>query len=93
MKEILTAILNAIGWAYWVKIETKTPSCTYYFGPFISSKEAELSKLGYLEDLAQEGAADITTKVSRCKPTELTVIREREEKLDFKAVPAFGTQS
>ena len=93
MKEILIGILNSIGWAYWVKIETKKPSCTYYFGPFISFKEAELAKLGYVEDLNQEGAADITTKISRCKPTELTVIRDREDNLDFKPVPVFGTQS
>ena len=93
MKEILTTILNAIGWAYWVKIETETPSCTYYFGPFISCKEAERAKLGYVEDLAQEGAAEITTKVSRCKPTQLTVIKERDENLDFKVFPAFGHQS
>lgn len=93
MKEILTKILNVIGWAYWVKIETKKPSCTYYFGPFMSLKEAKSSKVGYLEDLSKEGAVEVAVEVKRCKPTELTVINEKDENLDFKPVPAFGTQS
>ena len=93
MKEILTGILNALGRACWVKIETKQPSCTYYFGPFLSVKEAKSAQVGYLEDLAQEGAVGIAVEIKRCKPTELTVIKEKEELLDFRPVPAFGTQS
>jgi hypothetical protein len=93
MKEILTGILNTIGWAYWVKIETKNPNCTYYFGPFINFKEAKLSKVGYVEDLNQEGATGINIEIKRCKPTELTIINEREENLDFKPVPAFSAHS
>lgn len=93
MKEILTEILNAIGWAYWVKIETKQPNCTYYFGPFANFQEAKLSKVGYVEDLNQEGATGITIEIKRCKPRELTIFNEREENLDFNPVPVFGTQS
>ena len=93
MKEMLTGILNTLGKACWVKIETQKPSCTYYFGPFLSVQEAESAQVGYLEDLNQEGASEITVDIQRCKPTELTVIKERNEKLDFKPVPVFGTQS
>lgn len=93
MKEIVTGILNTLGKAFWVKIETQKPSCTYYFGPFVTVKEAKSAQVGYLEDLNQEGAFGITVDIQRCKPTELTVIKERGEKLDFKPVPAFGTQS
>jgi Domain of unknown function (DUF1816) len=93
MKEFFTGILNSIGWAYWVKIETAQPNCTYYFGPFLNLQEAKSYKTGYLEDLNQEGATGIAVEIKRCKPTELTVIKEREENLDFKVVPAFSTQS
>ena len=93
MKEILRGILSNLGWAYWAKIETAKPSCTYYFGPFLSIEEAKSARVGYLEDLTQEGAVGITSEIKRCKPTELTVINEQEESLDFKPVPAFGIQS
>ena len=93
MKEVLIGILNALGRAYWIQIETKQPSCTYYFGPFLTVQEAKLAQIGYIEDLTQEGALEIVVEIKRCKPTELTVIKEREEKLDFNPVPAFGTQS
>ena len=93
MKEILTGILNVLGRAYWIKIETKQPSCTYYFGPFINIRDAQSAQAGYLEDLSQEGASNIIVDIKRCKPTELTVIQEQEENVDFRSVPAFSTPS
>lgn len=92
MKEILTEILNTIGWAYWIKIETTKPSCTYYFGPFLNVQDANSAQVGYIEDLNYEGAAGIAVEIKRCKPKELTVINEREENRDFQAVPVFGSQ-
>ena len=89
MKEILTTIFNAVGWAYWVEIETVKPSCTYYFGPFLTFKEAESARVGYVEDLTQEDAVGIVVKIKRCQPTELTVIKEREENVGLKL--AVGT--
>ena len=93
MKEILTRFLNVLGQAYWVKIETKQPSCTYYFGPFLKAKDAQSAQAGYLEDLSQEGASNIVVNIKRCKPTELTVVEDKEESIEFASVPAFGTQS
>lgn len=90
MKEILTTIFNALGWAYWVEIETAKPSCTYYFGPFLNLQDAQSARVGYVDDLTQEGAAGIMVEIKRCKPTELTVIKEREENIDFKL--AVGSQ-
>lgn len=89
MKEILTTILNAIGWAYWVEIETAKPSCTYYFGPFLTRKDARSAQVGYVEDLTKEDAVGIMVEIKRCQPTELTVIKEREENVGFQL--AVGT--
>lgn len=90
MKEILTTIFNALGWAYWVEIETAKPSCTYYFGPFLNLQDAKSARTGYVDDLTQEGAAEIMVEIKRCKPNELTVIKEQEENVGFKL--AVGTQ-
>ncbi|HHP7230789.1 MAG TPA: DUF1816 domain-containing protein [Xenococcaceae cyanobacterium] len=94
MKEILINLLNSLGLAYWVKIDTNQPPCTYYFGPFLSLTAAKDAKAGYIEDLKSEGCASIDVEIKRCKPSELTVFSEEvEEPVDFKAVPAFSSQS
>lgn len=86
MKEITTKLLNTLGWAYWIEIKTNNPLCTYYFGPFISRKEANSSKAGYIEDLNEEGATEIKVAIQRCKPKELTIFNELSEPQDYKQV-------
>ena len=69
---------NRLGLAWWVEIKTTSPVCTYFFGPFLSQKEAEAELPGYIEDLENEQAKNISTEVKRCKPTQLTVCDEPE---------------
>lgn len=73
IEEAFTSGLERVGLAWWVEIVTAQPSCIYYFGPFISSKEAELARSGYIEDLEQEAAVGITVRIQQCKPTQLTI--------------------
>lgn len=73
MQELWTNLLNVLGLAWWVEVKTDTPRCTYYFGPFVNAKLAELSQAGYVADLEQEGAQGIITSIKRCKPSKLTV--------------------
>jgi hypothetical protein len=63
---------------WWVEIVTKTPHCTYYFGPFDSAREADLTQPGYVEDLEQEGAKGISVRISQCQPEILTICEEEE---------------
>ena len=79
MKEMTTKLLNTFGWAYWVKITTVTPVCTYYFGPFLTRQEANSAKSGFIEDLKEEGATGIKVGIQRCKPKELTIFDELNE--------------
>jgi hypothetical protein len=67
---------NRLGLAWWVEIQTSMPDCIYFFGPFISQKEAEAALPGYVEDLETEKAQAIIAEVKRCKPTQLTVCDE-----------------
>ncbi len=91
MKEILLNLSRALGLAYWVKIDTERPCCTYYFGPFLKAKEAEEAKIGYLEDLKQEGALGITVAIDHFKPQELTICNELAEMFDSKVVSVVGS--
>lgn len=69
----LANVLNEIGLAWWVKVETHHPRCTYYFGPFLTSAEANKEKEGYLQDLKAEGAEGFNVEVLRCRPQQLTI--------------------
>ncbi|OKH38157.1 hypothetical protein NIES2119_11425 [[Phormidium ambiguum] IAM M-71] len=92
MKEVLLSILNFLGLAWWIEIVTRKPQCTYYFGPFLTVKEADLAKTGYIEDLETEGAMGFIVFIKRCKPNELTVEQDLGERIDRKASPAFSGQ-
>lgn len=64
------------GYAWWVKINTDKPVCTYYFGPFDNSDEARSHQGGYIEDLKNEGADVFTPQIQWCKPEKLTIYDE-----------------
>ena len=83
MKEVVIKILQFLGLAFWVEIVTDNPRCTYYFGPFVSEKEAIDAKSGYIEDLENEGAQGIVVKIKRCKPSNLTIFDEQGEELEY----------
>jgi hypothetical protein len=92
MKEVLIKLLQILGWAYWVEITTDNPSCTYYFGPFLSEKDAQVAKGGYIEDLNNEGAEGISVSIKRCKPSDLTIFDEGEERRSREQLPTLSGQ-
>lgn len=63
---------------WWIKIDTSVPSCTYYFGPFNSKKEAKIHQSGYVEDLIEEKARGIAVETKWCLrlPKSLTICEE-----------------
>ncbi len=79
MKEFLISLLNFLGLACWIEIVTEKPSCTYYFGPFISPSEAKAALSGYIEDLEQEGTQGIKVDIKRCRPINLTIFDDLGE--------------
>lgn len=89
VKEVLVDLFQSLGWAWWVQVVTQTPRCTYYFGPFLSVKEAKAATLGYIQDLEQEGAQGIAVDVKRCKPDALTISDDLGEKIESKT-PVFS---
>lgn len=82
LREVLTSLFQTLGWAWWIEIVTQTPRCTYYFGPFLSAKEANAAKAGYIEDLEQEGAQEIIATLKRCKPATLTIADDLGERVE-----------
>ena len=58
---------------WWVEVSTQQPKNHFYFGPFGTSYEAESQLPGYVEDLSEEGAEEITCRVLQGQPEQLTV--------------------
>lgn len=76
IEERLASRLEPFGLAYWLEVVTDKPDCIYYFGPFATSRKARQSQPGYLEDLEQEGAHVLLTKIQRCRPKSLTIFQD-----------------
>ena len=71
---------------YWIKVTTVKPSCTYYFGSFLTKKRAKLAKPGFIEDLESENAKGIKAEIKRCQPQELTFCDESIDSCDLAYV-------
>ncbi|MGK7935160.1 MAG: DUF1816 domain-containing protein [Xenococcaceae cyanobacterium] len=72
--KILSKILRL---SWWLEIKTTIPSCTYYFGPFSSKKNAKIAQYDYIKDLLQEKAYGITVEIKRqSQPKELTIYED-----------------
>ncbi|MEA5594939.1 DUF1816 domain-containing protein [Rivularia sp. UHCC 0363] len=67
---------NTLELAWWVVIKTEQPSCTYYFGPFDSTCEAQLYQSDYIEDLVAEKPQEIYVETRYCLPNFLTLCKE-----------------
>lgn len=55
----IAELTNHLGLAWWVEVETSFPTCTHFFGPFLSHQEAEEALPGYVKDLKDEQASGI----------------------------------
>ena len=61
---------NKLGLAWWAKIETDQPTCTYWFGPFITKNSLKENLSSFIEDLSYEGTKNIKHSLVRCKKEE-----------------------
>lgn len=73
LSDLKRSIAQMLSPDWWIRIETKVPDCVYYFGPFDHQEEAKASKNGYIDDLIQEGAEEITIHLERGSPQVLTI--------------------
>ncbi len=65
---------NKLGLAWWAKVDTGTPSATYWYGPFLLKRNLDKNLKNFLNDLSEEGSKDIKHSIIRCKKEEpLTV--------------------
>ena len=58
---------------WWIEINTAVPRCSYYFGPFDTFNQAVEQQDGYIQDLIEEGAREITIDIKKGSPQQLTI--------------------
>lgn len=82
---LVTKFLNILGikeqqrLPYWLRITTKVPKCTYYFGPFDTPLEAKALQAGYIEDLMAEEAQGIHIELEQTlEPDNLTICEDED---------------
>lgn len=92
VKETVIDLYHTFGLAWWVEIATRNPNCTYYFGPFLSYREAQATEGGYVEDLEQEGSQIISVQSKRCKPSKITLLEDTGEGQEPSVQIAITTQ-
>ena len=61
---------NKFGLAWWAKIESEKPVCTYWYGPFLTKRSLKANLVSFVEDLADEGSTNIKHSFVRCKKEE-----------------------
>tara|TARA_Y100000991_G_scaffold193205_1_gene161150 strand:- start:77 stop:292 length:216 start_codon:yes stop_codon:yes gene_type:complete len=65
---------NKLGLAWWAKVDTGSPSVTYWYGPFLTKRSLNENLEKFINDLSEEGSKDIQHSIIRCKKEEpLTV--------------------
>jgi hypothetical protein len=68
-------LANAVGLAWWARVETRSPDAVYWFGPFVRRRTLETALVPFLDDLRMEGPASMRhdfLRTSRGEPfTEL----------------------
>ena len=65
---------NKLGLAWWAKVDTGTPSVTYWYGPFLTKRSLNENLKKFIDDLSEEGSRDIKHIIVRCNREEpLTV--------------------
>ncbi len=75
-EDMAISFLEKLGLAWWVEVITQNPNCTYYFGPFLTAKNAKFYQFGYIEDITQEGAKISSVEVRQCLPKLLTITED-----------------
>ena len=66
----LRNLANAVGLAWWARVETRNPDAVYWFGPFVRRQTLEAALLPFLEDQRTEAPASMEHRLLRTSRDE-----------------------
>jgi len=63
-------LANAVGLAWWARVETRNPDAVYWFGPFLRRRTLEAALVPFLDDLRTEAPASMEHRLLRTSRDE-----------------------
>ena len=73
-KKLIRNFGNKLGLAWWAKVDTDSPTATYWYGPFLTKRNLIANLDLFISDLTKEGSTNIKHSIVRCSRKEpLTV--------------------
>lgn len=64
------SLANAVGLAWWARVETRSPDAVYWFGPFVRRDTLEAALVLFLDDLRSETPASMEHRLVRTSRSE-----------------------
>ena len=61
---------NALGLAWWARVETHSPNAVYWFGPFVRRGTLETHLSAFLNDLKAESPGSLDHQLLRARRGE-----------------------
>lgn len=61
---------NGLGLAWWARVETRSPDCVYWFGPFTRRRSLDAELPAFLADLQSESPGALEHQVLRTRRGE-----------------------
>ena len=63
-------LANGLGFAWWARVETRSPDAVYWFGPFVRRATLERQPPSFLDDLRSEAPASLEHRLLRTHRSE-----------------------
>ena len=70
MWELVLGFVNALGWAWWAKLETNNPKAVYWFGPFVTRGNLKEGLTSLVLELEDETSSSVKETILRCRCNE-----------------------
>lgn len=61
---------NALGVAWWARVESRSPDCVYWFGPYTRRRSLEAELPAFLADLLSESPGSLEHQLLRTRRGE-----------------------
>lgn len=67
---LVRSAANALGVAWWARVESRSPDCVYWFGPFTQRRSLEAELPAFLADLQSEAPGSLEHQLLRTRRGE-----------------------
>lgn len=67
---LVRSAANVLGVAWWARVESRSPDCIYWFGPYTRRRSLEADLPAFLADLQSEAPGSLEQRLLRARRGE-----------------------